>query len=109
MHLHLLAVAAAAGAVPVLANVSDDIREEFAKGLQDEISREQIAQQQAHMRAVARNSNVRARYVDDLTDGDGNDSQSKIFGIGDPQEYHPYKVDCPDMTWVRAASNVSVA
>lgn len=74
-----------------------DIRDEFQAGLRQSVE-DAIAAD--HPSALGKTSEELAAIAKDA---------SFILGIGDPEDYKPYKVDCPSDsgTWVRPATEVS--
>jgi hypothetical protein len=91
----LLPIALLAAAAPALADVRADYAEGLSKAVRD---------------AVLADQGLDARGFDDIEAADSVDAGNAFFlGIGDPEGYHPYEVECPsdNITWVRPATDVS--
>lgn len=87
-------------ALALAPRVFADIRDDYKAGLAAEVSA-----------AIAADNSNLGKSSEALAADKLSDSNSYILGIGDPENYHPYAVDCPsrNTTWVRPASGVSGA
>jgi len=85
-------------ALALAPSVFADIRADYQAGLRHEM---QSAVAADKVQQVRKRAELSAEHVAD--------SDSMILGIGDPEEYQPYKVECPsgNITWVRPATSVS--